>query len=211
LRNPIDRLTVGLPKSVRLTIDWLVTILGAILIVLAIKQWVINPYRIPSSSMEPTLHCAQPGEGCEARGGFFSGSDRVLACRICYRLWGPKRGDIIVFNTPPKAQQICGTGGVYVKRLIGLPGDTWSERQGYVYINGRRLIEPYIQPDERDHSSFPAIKIPPGRYFMMGDNRSGSCDSRRWGTVPRKNLIGKVVATYWPPRRISIQAIFAWF
>jgi signal peptidase I len=162
LRNPIDRLTVGLPKSVRLTIDWLVTILGAILIVLAIKQWVINPYRIPSSSMEPTLHCAQPGEGCEASGGFFSGSDRVLACRICYRLWAPKRGDVIVFNTPPKAQQICGTGGVYVKRLIGLPGDTWSERQGYIYINGRRLIEPYVPPQERDSSSYPAIKIPPG-------------------------------------------------
>ena len=67
MRNPIDRLTVGLPKSLRVTIDWLVTILGAILIVLAIKQWVINPYRIPSSSMEPTLHCARPDSGCEAR------------------------------------------------------------------------------------------------------------------------------------------------
>src|SRR5581483_9675715 len=90
-RNPIDRLTEGLPKPWRTTIDWLVTIVGAILIVLAIKQWVINPYRIPSSSMEPTLHCARPGLGCEA-----SFSDRVLACRFCYDLWSPKRGDIIV-------------------------------------------------------------------------------------------------------------------
>jgi signal peptidase I len=209
LRNPIDRLTVGLPQTLRVTIDWLVTILGAILIVLAIKQWIINPYRIPSSSMEPTLHCAFPGDGCLAKGGLLDGSDRVLACRICYDLWDPKRGDVVVFNTPPKALTACGTGGVYVKRLIGLPGDTWSEKSGYVYINGSRLVEPYLDPAFRDDFSYPARKIPKGFYFMMGDNRKGSCDSRRWGLVPRKNLIGKVVATYWPPRRISIQSIFA--
>ena len=209
MRNPIDRLTAGLPKGMRVTIDWLVTILGAILIVLAIKQWIINPYRIPSSSMEPTLHCAPKNvvEGCLAAGGLFNGSDRVLACRICYDLWSPKRGDIVVFNTPPKAALQCGMGGVYVKRLIGLPGDTWSERDGYVYIDGKKLNEPYIQASRRDNLTFPPQKIPAGQYFMMGDNRSGSCDSRRWGTVPRGNLIGKVVATYWPPGRLSIQAI----
>jgi signal peptidase I len=201
LRNPIDRLTVGLPKSVRLTIDWLVTILGAILIVLAIKQWVINPYRIPSSSMEPTLHCARGvDQGCEAHF-----SDRVLACRICYDILGPKRGDIVVFNTPPEARTACGSGGVFVKRLIGLPGETWQEKDGYVYINGKLLNEPYIKADRRDTMSYPSRTIPKGQYFMMGDNRSGSCDSRRWGTVPRKNLIGKVIATYWPPLRISVQ------
>jgi signal peptidase I len=211
LKNPIDRLTVGLPTGIRVTIDWLVTILGAILIVLAIKQWVINPYRIPSSSMEPTLHCAQPGDGCLAPGGLLHGSDRVLACRICYELRSPKRGDIVVFNTPPKAQEVCGTGGVYVKRLIGLPGDTWSEKNGYVYINGKLLDEPYIKPEFRDHMTLKARKIPPGQYFMMGDNRAGSCDSRRWGTVPRKNLIGKVVATYWPPGRLSVQSVVSRF
>jgi signal peptidase I len=198
--NPVDRLTAGLPRSWRIAIDWLVTIVGAILIVLAIKQWVINPYRIPSSSMEPTLHCARPATGCEARF-----SDRVLACRICYDIWGPKRGDIVVFNTPPRAAQICGSGGVFVKRLIGLPGDVWSERNGYVYIDGKRLNEPYIKPDRRDNETHPPQRIPSGQYFMMGDNRAESCDSRRWGTVPRDNLIGKVVATYWPPQRISIR------
>jgi signal peptidase I len=209
LRNPIDRLTVGLPRSLRVTIDWLVTILGAILIVLAIKQWVINPYRIPSSSMEPTLHCALPGIQCLAKGGLFSGSDRVLACRICYSIWSPKRGDIVVFNTPPKALVACGTGGVYVKRLIGLPGDTWSEKDGTVYIDGHPLQESYVKPGYEDRYTYPARKIPAGQYFMMGDNRVGSCDSRKWGTVPRHNLIGKVVATYWPPGRVSIQALFA--
>ena len=210
MRNPIDRLTAGLPQGWRVTIDWLVTILGAILIVLAIKQWVINPYRIPSSSMEPTLHCAVPAIGCQAPGGLFDGSDRVLACRFCYDLWSPKRGDIIVFNTPPRAAQVCGgTGGVFVKRLIGLPGDTWSEKDGYIYIDGKKLNEPYIKPEYRNTESMKAIRIPKGRYFMMGDNRAGSCDSRRWGTVPRGNLIGKVVATYWPPSRISVQAVLS--
>jgi signal peptidase I len=182
------------------TIDWLVTIVGAIAIVLAIKAWVVNPYRIPSSSMEPTLHCARPGSECEARF-----SDRVLACRFCYRLWSPKRGDIVVFHTPPLAEARCGAGGTFVKRLIGLPGDTWEERAGYVYIDGKRLNESYIKSARRDTRTITPIKIPPGHYFMMGDNRSSSCDSRAWGSVPRKNLIGKVFATYWPPSRITIR------
>ena len=139
--------------------------------------------------MEPTLHCAQPGAGCLARGDLLSGSDRVLACRFCYRFWSPKRGDIIVFNTPPRAAVECGgPGGVFVKRLIGLPGDTWEERDGYVYINGKPLKEPYIDPHFRDTQSMGPIKIPQGQYFMMGDNRAGSCDSRRWGTVPREEF-----------------------
>jgi signal peptidase I len=199
LRNPIDRLTAGLPRGWRITIDWLVTIVGAILIVLAIKQWVINPYRIPSSSMEPTLHCAQPAADCEA-----SFSDRVLACRFCYSLWDPKRGDIIVFRTPPRAAQNCGSGGVFVKRLIGLPGDTWEERNGRVFINGKPLDEPYVRDDRRDSETHGPMKIQEDHYFMMGDNRTGSCDSRRWGTVDRGNLIGKVIASYWPPSRIAI-------
>jgi signal peptidase I len=200
LRNPIDALTRGLPHGWRLTIDWLVTIVGAIAIVLAIKAWVVNPYRIPSSSMEPTLHCARPDAGCEA--GF---SDRVLACRFCYRFWSPARGDIIVFHTPPLAKLRCGAGGTFVKRLIGLPGDVLAERDGFIYINGKKLNEPYIKPGRRDTRTIPGVHIPKGQYFMMGDNRASSCDSREWGTVPRKNLIGKVIATYWPPSRISVQ------
>jgi signal peptidase I len=203
VRNPIDRLTAGLPRGWRITIDWLVTIVGAILIVLAIKQWVVNPYRIPSSSMEPTLHCATPETGCEA-----SFSDRVLACRFCYHLWDPKRGDIIVFNTPPEAARGCGSGGVFVKRLIGLPGETVREdAQGAIWINGRKLDEPYVEPERLDLDNYKdrTWKVPEDGYFMMGDNREGSCDSRVWGSVARSALIGKVFATYWPPSRISIQ------
>jgi signal peptidase I len=188
-----------LPHGWRVTIDWLVTIVGAIAIVLAIKAWVVNPYRIPSSSMEPTLHCARPGSECEARF-----SDRVLACRLCYRFWSPKRGDIIVFHTPPLAAVRCGAGGTFVKRLIGLPGELWEERGGYVYINGKRLNEPYIKAARRDSRTIAPIRIAPGNYFMIGDNRASSCDSRAWGTVPHRNLVGKVFATYWPPGRITI-------
>jgi signal peptidase I len=193
-------LTEGLPHGWRVTIDWLVTIVGAIAIVLAIKAWVVNPYRIPSSSMEPTLHCAKPGSECQARF-----SDRVLACRFCYRFWDPKRGDIIVFHTPPLADARCGAGGTFVKRLIGLPGELWEERGGYIYINGKRLNEPYIKAARRDSRTIAPIRIAPGHYFMMGDNRVSSCDSRAWGTVPHGNLIGKVFATYWPPSRITIR------
>ena len=200
MRNPIDRLTHGMPHGWRITIDWLVTIVGAIAIVLAIKAWVVNPYRIPSSSMEPTLHCARPGAGCEARF-----SDRVLACRFCFHLFKPKRGDVIVFKTPPLAAARCGAGGTFVKRLIGLPGETWEERNGYVYINGKRLDESYVRADRRDPRTVPPKRIGADQYFMMGDNRSSSCDSREWGTVPKENLIGKVFATYWPPDRISVR------
>jgi signal peptidase I len=203
-RNPVDRLTQGLPHGLRVTIDWIVTIVGAIAIVLAIKAWVVNPYRIPSSSMEPTLHCAKPANGCEARF-----SDRVLANRLIYRFRDPERGEIIVFETPPAARLRCGAGGTFVKRLIGLPGDRLElPNEGglsYVYINGKKLDEPYIGKNRRDTRGPETFPVPQGQYFMMGDNRSQSCDSREWGTVPRKNLIGKVFATYWPPNRISVR------
>jgi signal peptidase I len=200
-RNPITRATRNLPRGWRITIDWVVTIVGAIAIVLAIKAWVINPYRIPSSSMEPTLHCARPGSGCEARF-----SDRVLANRFIYHFRKPHRGDIIVFKTPPLAKQRCGAGGTFVKRLIALPGETWQEKNGFIYIDGKKLIEPYVKPDRRDTgTSYPSRTIPRGTYFMMGDNRTQSCDSREWGPVPRKNLIGEVFAVYWPPNRIGFR------
>jgi signal peptidase I len=195
--NPLVRL--GVPQPWRTIIDWIVTIAGAVAIVLAIKAWVVNPYRIPSSSMEPTLHCARPGSLCASRF-----SDRVLACRFCYRFHDPRRGDIVVFNVPPEAKQACGAGGVFVKRIIGLPGERWQEKDGYVYINGKRLVETYIKPERRDFNSWPSKRIPADNYFMMGDNRTSSCDSRRWGTVPRGNIIGKVFAIYWPPQRLRI-------
>ena len=198
---------IGLPGEtvrIRLIVDWVVTIVGAIAIVLAIKAWVVNPYRIPSSSMEPTLHCARPATGCEARF-----SDRVLANRFIYHFRDPQRGEIVVFKTTPAVVQKCSAGGTFVKRIIGLPGETVRIRlingREFVYINGRKLDEPYVQPSRRGFGPEKTYRVPQGQYFLMGDNRSSSCDSRQWGGMPRGNILGKVFATYWPPQRISFR------
>jgi signal peptidase I len=199
--HPLDRLTHGLPRSLRLAIDWIVTIVGAVAIVLAIKAWVVNPYRIPTSSMEPTLHCSGGGLGCTAQF-----SDRVLANRFIYHLVDPKRGDIVVFETPPDARSQCDAGGTFVKRIVGLPGEVVEVRNGSVTVNGARLREPYVHGDRRDSGKTIArYRVPNDHYYVMGDNRLQSCDSTVWGALPRANLIGKVFAVYWPPRRISLR------
>ena len=202
--HPLDRVTGRLPRRLRIAVDWIVTIVGAIAIVLAIKAFVVNPYRIPSSSMEPTLHCARPAPGCESRF-----SDRVLANRFVYHFRDPQRGDVIVFETPPAAKAKCGAGGTFVKRIIGLPGERVQVRlrrgAAFVFIDGKRLEEPYIEQDRRDIGPAESFRVPAGHYFVMGDNRSQSCDSRVWGSVPEDNLIGKVFMTYWPPQRISFR------
>jgi signal peptidase I len=200
VRGPVDRLTERLPGQWRTTVDWLVTIAVAVAAVLAIKAWVVNPYRIPSASMEPTLHCADSelDDGCTARF-----SDRVLANRFIYHFKDPGRGDIVVFDTPPEARARCGAGGTFVKRLIGLPGERIAMRNGVVVIDGNPLDEPYLTREQRQDDSFPARQIKQGQYFMLGDNRGESCDSRVWGPVPRDNIIGEVFAVYWPPQRIG--------
>ena len=197
----LTRVTGRIPQPWRSIADWGVTIALAIGFVLAFEAEVAKPFRIPSGSMEPTLHCAKPGSGCLAHF-----SDRVLANRFIYRFRDPKRGEIIVFKTPPEAAIRCGEGGTFVKRLIGLPGELVTERDGYVYINGKRLDEPYIKADRRDHEPPRSFgRVPADHYFFMGDNRASSCDSRSWGSVPRKNLIGEVFFVYWPPTRIGFR------
>ena len=175
-------LLVRVPHPWRGVLDWIFTIGGAIAIVLAIKAWVVNPYRIPTSSMEPTLHCARPSQDCEART-----SDRVLANRFIYHFRNPRRGEIVVFNTPKLALQACGSEGTFVKRLIGLPGDLWREQDGFAYINGKRLRQPFVKVQRRDTLTLTLRDIPPaghytgmipqGYYLMMGDNRK---DSSAW-------------------------------
>jgi signal peptidase I len=188
----------GLPGPVQAIVSWLITIGIAVAIVLALRAEIASPYRIPSSSMEPTLHCARPAEGC------LSGtSDRILANRFIFHFRAPKRGEIVVFRTPPRTRDACAESGTFVKRIVGLPGETISERDGMVYVDGRKLLEPYVTRSERDVRSATWPRIPAGHYFMMGDNRRNSCDSRDWGTVPKDNLIGPVFLTYWPPQRLG--------
>jgi signal peptidase I len=179
-------------------LDWAATICVALAFVLAFEAEVAKPYRIPSSSMEPTLHCARPAAWCEAQF-----SDRVIVNRLAYRFNSPKRGQIVVFNAPPAASVQCGEGGTFVKRLIGLPGETVSEHNGAISIDGKPLTESYAS-NTRDDKVEGSWQVPARHYFFMGDDRTHSCDSRTWGSVPRGNLIGPLLLTYWPPTRLSL-------
>ena len=181
---------------------------------LALKQWVVNPYRIPSSSMEPTLNCAK---GPANPGCLGDSSDRVLACRICLDFGhNPSRGDIVVFNTPSEAATECGEGGTFVKRVIGLPGRHRARGRQGLHLDQEpglaevREAERAVHLARRTGWPTPSISasrrtVPAGEYFMMGDNRAQSCDSRTWGSVPRNKLIGIVFFVYWPPDRIGFR------
>jgi signal peptidase I len=147
-----------------------------------------HTYGIPSSAMEPTLHCAKPAQGCLG-----AADDGVVVA-----MGGPvKRKDIVVFSTPHKAALECGEGGLFVKRIIGLPGETVHEdSRGHIEVNGSRLSEAYVPARSRalDTEHFSKTwHVSSGGYFVMGDNRSESCDSRAWGSVPKRNIIGPVV------------------
>ncbi len=143
--------------------------------------WIVKPYRIPSASMEPTL-----------RDG-----DRVLVARFIYHFHDPRRGDIIVFHPPGRGDTaILGAkteASVYfIKRIIGLPGETVEGRRHRILI----CTAPNVG------CQFGPVTVPQGQYFMMGDNRAVSDDSRMWGTLPRSYIIGEAFATYWPPDRL---------
>ena len=162
-----------------------------------IDGWVVKPYKIPSASMEPTLQ-----EG-----------DRVLVARFIYHLHGPRRGDVVVFHPPGTGSTVqrgaTTEASVYfIKRVIGLPGETVEGRNGHVQVckahevDCRSLTEPYLMSPGQV-ADFGPVTVPKGQYFVMGDNRGDSDDSRDWGTLPRGNIIGGAFAIYWPLDRIS--------
>jgi signal peptidase I len=199
-------------KSLTSSIVELVVIIAVALgLALAIQAWIIKPYRIPSGSMEPTLAVGQ----------------RVLVNRIGMDFSDPHVGEIAVFHPPEGAEQEqCGPvphtvklGGEacsqpipkksnvnFIKRIVAGPGDTITIDEGHVIRNGVREKDSYIrQCGSSPECSFPKpIKIPAGHWFMMGDNRGESDDSRFWGPVPTGWIIGGAIATYWPPDRIGI-------
>jgi signal peptidase I len=167
-------------------------LLVAFAVAIALRTFVVQTFYIPSGSMEPTLQIG----------------DRILVNKISYHLHGVNRGDIVVFARPPAEN--CGGPAVsdLVKRVIGLPGETISLSRGYVDINGKRLNESWLPQSEQGvtgegppgNSSNLArpYRIPANHYFMMGDNRMDSCDSRYWGTIPKSLIVGKVELRVWP-------------
>src|SRR5581483_8859868 len=144
IRWPLYRL----PRRWRLLVDWLATLGVAAILVVVLENEVAKPYRIPTSSMEPTLHCAAPHPGCLGKA-----SDRVLAAKVVYMLRSPARGDVVVFEAPAAAKGKCEEGGTFVKRIVGLPGEVVSERRGVVLVDGRRRAEPYVDLARRDRQT----------------------------------------------------------
>lgn len=189
-------------------VELVVTIAVAVSLALLIQAFVVKPYRIPSPSMVPTLNIGQ----------------RVLVNRLVSH---PGVGDVVVFHPPHGADSlnpVCGDASqgeghgracdmptatessqTFIKRVVAGPGDTLKIIDGHAFRNGVREQDPYIEPCGQDSScNFPrTIKVPPGDYFMMGDNRGLSDDSRFWGPVPGKWVIGVAFFTYWPPDRIG--------
>ncbi|MGO9874238.1 MAG: signal peptidase I [Acidimicrobiia bacterium] len=158
-------------------------VLVALLIALLIKTFLFQAFWIPSGSMEPTLKV----------------HDRVLVNKLSYELHDVHRGDIIVFKAPPGSD--LGYEDL-VKRVIGLPGETVSGSGGHVFINGKQLSEPYL-PKGTYTSDFAPVKIGADHYWMMGDNRENSSDSRVFGTIAKKTIVGPVFVRIWPLSRLG--------
>ncbi len=156
------------------------TILFTLVVYFLIRTFLFENYRVVGHSMDPTL----------ADGEF------VAVNKLVYRLKDPQRGDIVVLR-----EQGSGNRRL-IKRIIGLPGERIEIKHGQVYINGHHLVEPYIQNPGR--SNYAPTEIPEEHYFVMGDNRTNSSDSRSWGMLPRSHLIGKAMLTYWPPEMWGI-------
>jgi len=184
-------------------IEYAVIIVAAVLLALAIQGFLVKPYRIPSPSMVSTL---LPG-------------DRVLVDRVGYHFSPPSRGDIVVFNSVQAGQDAPGALPylTLIKRIVGLPGETVSLEDGHVLIDGVRLDEPYIHKgaDGVPDPTNPFIRgtpwsleepftLGPDEYFMMGDNRTMSEDSRGWGPMYSHEIIGKAFFMYWPITRFGV-------
>jgi signal peptidase I len=200
--NPIALL----PPRLRAAAEIVLTLLMAILIAYLAQAFVVKPYRVPTASMVPTL---EPG-------------DRVIADRLSLDFRDPSRGEIVVFHPPYCVQGenrdgVCKTddptrrvgpaGDTFIKRVIGLPGEVIWATAGHVWVKppggkATELVEPYLHGTRT--ASFLRTLVPAGCFFMMGDNRANSDDSRDWGCEPRPDMIGIARLRYWPIDRLGI-------
>jgi signal peptidase I len=174
------RTTTKSSRRTRWLLEWGAVLLVAVGVAVALRTFVVQTFYIPSGSMEPTLMVG----------------DRIVVDKLSYDLHSVHRGDIIVFSRPPNE---VGSPDVtdLVKRVIGLPGETVSGQQGRVDIDGKPLAEPWL-PRGVTTTPFAPITIPKGDYFVMGDNRGDSLDSRVFGPIRGSLIIGHVVSRIWP-------------
>jgi len=185
-------------KSNRWIIELAGVVVVAVVVAFLLRTFVIATYSIPSGSMEPTLQVG----------------DRIVVDKLSYDLHGVDQGNIIVFSTP--ANENCAGPPIadLVKRVIGLPGQTISLSGGDVFINGRRLAEPWLPASQRGRT-YPGpspeafalhhpFRVPNGDVYVMGDNRTLSCDSRYWGPIPESTIVGKVDLRIWPLSRLGL-------
>ncbi len=181
-----DAKTVASSNAWRSLRENLILITIALVLAFLIRTYIAEPRYIPSDSMVPTLLTG----------------DRLVVEKISYRFDSPKFGDIVVFQPPPELQRRgYPIDQAFIKRIIGTPGDTIKIEDGKVYLNEKELQEDYIK--EPPIQPFPAVKVPQNQYFMMGDNRNDSNDSRYWGFLPKQNMIGKATFRFWPLDRLG--------
>jgi signal peptidase I len=164
--------------------EWLGILIGALVLAVVIKTFVAQTFYIPSPSMEKTLLV----------------DDRVLVNKLAYKVGNVHRGDVVVFKRPPKETDTSIKD--LIKRVVGLPGETIESRSGVVYINGEALSEPYLQPGMPTNELPPTV-VPQGHFFVMGDNRTNSFDSRRFDPIDEDLLVGRAEARIWPLSRID--------
>jgi signal peptidase I len=169
--------------TTRVAFEWVGLVVLALIIALLIKTFLFQAFFIPSESMVPTLKV----------------HDRVLVNKLSYKLHPVHRDDIVVFKAPPNSDP--GIDDL-VKRVIGLPGETVSAHGGHVYINGKQLNESYL-PKDSSTSDFAPVHIPPDHYWVMGDNRGNSKDSRVFGTITKSHIVGRVFIRIWPFTRFG--------
>jgi signal peptidase I len=170
----------------KVIIEWTVILVVAVAASFLVRLYAVQTFFIPSGSMEPTLHVG----------------DRILVNKLSVRFGTINIGDIIVFKAPPAEHCDDGAYTDLVKRVIGLPGDVMTSKGNVIYVNGKPLKEPWTYFPTLN----PPIKrfvVPANSYFVMGDNRANSCDSRFWGAVPHSDIIGKAFFRIWPLSRIG--------
>jgi len=162
--------------------SWFRDIFFAFVIAIFIVVFIVQPVKVEGTSMQPRL----------------VDQERIFVNRFIYRFQNIRRGDVVVFWYPKDRSKS------FIKRVLGVPGDEVEIRNGIVYVNGARISEPYLKREFQDYKSFGRALVPAGQYFVLGDHRNSSNDSRSWGFVAQNLIYGKAVFSYWPFSRVGV-------